>query len=132
MPTKLRSPTITRTLRSSTQSQLKGSKRRVAYGRLPKNRAPTHPGEMILEEFLRPIGMSQTELAERLNVSFPRLNEIIRKRRAVTPDTALRLSRVLGMSASFWLGLQLDWDLWKAMAGESYSRIQRLRPIGAG
>ena len=69
---------------------------------------------MLLEEFLKPLGVTQSELAHRLGVSFPRLNEIIRGKRAMTPDTALRLARVLGMSAEFWLGLQLDWDLWRA------------------
>jgi len=59
--------------------------------------------------------MIQAELARRLAVSYPRLNEVINGRRSVTPDTALRLSRVLGMSADFWLGLQQDWDLWHAM-----------------
>ncbi len=62
---------------------------------------------------MKPLGITQSELAVRLGISFPRLNEIIRGKRAVTPDTALRLARVLGMSADFWLGLQLDWDLWQ-------------------
>jgi len=69
--------------------------------RLPKNRAPTHPGEMLLEEFLKPMGITQSDFAVRLGVSFPRLNEIVKGRRGVTPDTALRLARVLGMSAEF-------------------------------
>ncbi len=83
--------------------------------RLPEKRPPTHPGEILLEEFIKPLNITQTELAQRLRVSYPRLNEIIKGRRAVTPNTALRLSRVLGMSAGFWLGLQQDWDLWHAM-----------------
>src|SRR6185436_17280163 len=64
---------------------------------LPIHRPPTHPGEMLLEEFLKPLGISQSAFAIRLGVSFPRLNEIIRGKRAVTPDTALRLARVLGI-----------------------------------
>jgi len=68
--------------------------------RLPRKPPPTHPGESI----------TQTELARCLDVSYPRLKEIIKGRRSVTPETALRLSRVLGMSADFWLGLQQDWD----------------------
>lgn len=75
-------------------------------GRLPQKRPPTHPGEMLLEEFLKPLGMSQSAFAIRLGVSFPRLNEIILRKRAVTSDTALRLARVLGIPADFWLGLQ--------------------------
>jgi addiction module HigA family antidote len=84
---------------------------------------------MLLEEFLKPLGISQSELAIRLGVSFPRLNEIVRGRRSVTPDTALRLARVLGMSADFWLGLQQDWDLWHAMNGPGADGISRLEPI---
>jgi addiction module HigA family antidote len=86
---------------------------------------------MLLEEFLRPLGVTQSDFAATLGVSFPRLNEIIRKRRAVSPDTALRLERVLGMRADFWLGLQLDWDLWHAMRGPGLDQIRRLRPLVA-
>ena len=84
---------------------------------------------MLLEEFLRPLGISQSAFAIRLGVSFPRLNEIIRGRRGVTPDTALRLERVLGMPADFWLGLQLDWDLWHAMRRQDAAAIARLQPL---
>lgn len=97
--------------------------------RLPKKRPPTHPGEMLLEEFVKPLGITQTELARCLDVSYPRLNEIIKGRRSVTPDTALRLSRVLGMSADFWLGLQQDWDLWHAMNNSQAEKINHLKPI---
>ena len=100
--------------------------------RLPKNRAPTHPGEMLLEEFLKPMGITQSDFAVRLGVSFPRLNEIIKGRRGVTPDTALRLARVLGMSAEFWLGLQLDWELWNAMRSKQYAEIEQLEPVNHG
>jgi addiction module HigA family antidote len=84
---------------------------------------------MLLEEFLRPLGMTQSELAVRLGISFPRLNELIRGKRAVTSDTALRLAQVIGMSADFWLGLQLDWDLWHYRRTEKASRIAELEPI---
>jgi antitoxin HigA-1 len=97
--------------------------------RLPKRRPPTHPGVMLLEEFLKPLGVSQSAFAIRLGVSFPRLNEIIRGKRSVTPDTALRLARVLGMPADFWLGLQQDWDLWHAMRSEEAAAIQKLEPL---
>lgn len=99
--------------------------------RLPTNRPPTHPGQMLYEEFLKPLGISQSAFAMRLGVSFPRLNEVIRGRRGVTPDTALRLSRVLGMSADFWLGLQQDWDLWHAQRGANAEAIARLQPLPA-
>lgn len=84
---------------------------------------------MLLEEFLKPLGISQSAFAIRLGVSFPRLNEIIRGKRAVTPDTALRLARVLGMSADFWLGLQQDWDLWHALRNENAAQIDQLEPL---
>jgi len=101
----------------------------VVGRRLPRNRPPTHPGEMLFEEFVKPLDLTQTELARRLGVSYPRLNEIIKCKRSVTPDTALRLSRVLGMSADFWLGLQQDWDLWHAMNSPDAKQIDRLKPI---
>ena len=64
-----------------------------------------------------------------VRVSFPRLNEIIKARRSVTPDTALRLARLLGMPADFWLGLQSDWDLWHAMHSEKAEEIEALTPL---
>jgi len=97
--------------------------------RLPRNLPPTHPGEMLLEEFLKPLGISQSAFAIRLGVSFRRLNEIIRGKRSVTPDTALRLARVLRMSADFWLGLQQDWDLWHAMHSKEAAQIEQLEPV---
>ncbi len=97
--------------------------------RLPTNRPPTHPGEMLLEEFLKPLGVSQSAFAIRLGVSFPRLNEIVRGKRGLTVDTALRLARVTGMTAEFWLGLQVDWDLWHALRSESAKRIAQLEPL---
>ena len=97
--------------------------------RLPQGRPPTHPGEMLLEEFVKPLAISQSAFAVRLGVSFPRLNEIIRGKRSVTPDTALRLARVIGMPADFWLGLQLDWDLWHAVRSEKTAEIDQLEPL---
>ena len=97
--------------------------------RLPTNRPPTHPGEMLLDEFLKPLGISQSEFSIKLGVSFQRLNEIINGKRGVTPDTALRLEKVLGMSADFWLGLQIDWDLWLTMHSSAYDKIERLEPV---
>ncbi len=84
---------------------------------------------MLLKEFLLPLKITQTAFAARLGVSYPRLNEILRHKRSVTPDTALRLARVLGISADFWLGLQQDWDLWHAMHGKRAAEIARLEPL---
>ena len=124
MQTKLKSRTTTkRSPQRGNAPQPRTSRR------LPLNRPPTHPGEMLLEEFLRPLGISQSAFAVRLDISLPRLNEIIRGRRGVTPDTALRLARVLGMSADFWLGLQQDWDLWHTERSDQAAAIARLEPI---
>jgi len=126
MQTKSRSRTITESLRSG-KGDLRPS--RLVARRLPRHRPPTHPGEMLLEEFLKPLEITQSAFAIRLGVSFPRLNEIIRGKRSVTPDTALRLARVLGMSADFWLGLQQDWDLWHALTSDRAAEIERLEPL---
>lgn len=122
MPTNSRSRTITPAERRA--------RRPIVVGRLPTRRPPTHPGEMLLEEFLKPLGISQSAFAVRLGVSFPRLNEIINRKRAVTVETALRLARVTGMSAEFWLGLQLDWELWHALRSTTAAKIRRLEPLG--
>jgi len=124
MPSKLKSLTITK----ATSRRNKQSQRQVAR-RLPTKRAPTHPGEMLLEEFLKPLGITQSAFAARLGISFPRLNEIIRAKRGVTPDTALRLAQVLDMSAEFWLGLQQDWALWHALRTKKAAAIARLEPL---
>jgi addiction module HigA family antidote len=86
---------------------------------------------MLFEEFLKPLGITQSAFALRLGVSFPRLNEVIRGKRGVTPDTALRLARVTGMSAGFWLGLQQDWDLWHAQRSAEALGIARLEPLAS-
>ena len=120
MPTKSRSRTTTeRTKREHP----------LVARMLPEHQPPTHPGEMLLEEFLKPLGITQSAFAVRLGVSFPRLNEIVRGKRGVTPDTALRLARVTGMSADFWLGLQQDWDLWHALHSEDTAAIDELEPL---
>lgn len=81
---------------------------------LPKYRPPTSPGEMLLEEFLKPMGMSQTELAQKMGVPIQRINTLINGKRGVTAETALLLSKILKNSPQFWMGLQADWDLWHA------------------
>ena len=84
-------------------------------GRLPARRPPTHPGEMLLEEFLKPMDVTQADAARRMKISANRLNELIRGKRGITADTALRLSRWLGTTPQFWMHLQVSWDLWHAM-----------------
>ncbi len=100
--------------------------------RIPTHGPPTHPGEMLLEEFLNPLGLSQTELSEKLGVSYPRVNELIHGKRSVTPDTALRLEQLFGMEAQFWLNLQLAWDLYHVRhspAAKEIRKIKRLTPM---
>lgn len=82
---------------------------------LPKNRPPTHPGEMLLKEFLEPLGITQTELARHLGWPYARLNEIINGRRGITAASALALGEALGTGPEFWLNLQRDWDLWHSL-----------------
>jgi addiction module HigA family antidote len=72
---------------------------------------PVHPGEVLLEEFLKPMGLSQNRLALEIGVHPRRINEIVLEKRRITADTALRLARYFGMSSRFWLGLQADYDL---------------------
>ena len=97
--------------------------------RIPTDRPPTHPGEMLKEEFLVPLGLTQRDFARRLRVSYPRLSEIIHGRRGMTTDTALRLERLLGVEAQFWLNLQLAWDLYHArrsLRARDIRHIERL------
>ncbi len=98
--------------------------------RVPTDRAPTHPGEMLLEEFLIPMGLTQRELAHAIHVPYQRINEIINGRRGMTPGTALRLEKFFGMPASFWLNLQLRWDLYIAQQEENQT-LAAIEPYAA-
>jgi addiction module HigA family antidote len=81
-------------------------------------RPPTHPGQVLLEEFLLPLDLSQAEAARRMGVSTNRLNELVRGKRGVTAETALRLGELLGTSPEFWLNLQMTFDLWHALQAQ--------------
>ena len=83
-----------------------------------------HPGEILREEFMAPMGLTSTELAKHLRVSVPRVNEIVRERRAVTADTAMRLARYFGTSANLWMNLQTEYDLNLAAANRNIARIK--------
>lgn len=98
--------------------------------RVPTHREPTHPGEMLLEEFLKPMGLSQQDLARRICVPYQRVNELIHRRRGITPGTALRLAKFFGTSPGFWMNLQLRWDLYRARADEA-GVLRRIRPVRA-
>lgn len=93
---------------------------------LPSGRIPTHPGEVLLEEFLRPLGASQLEFSRQLGISLQRVNEIVRGKRGVTAETALLLSARLGTSPEFWLSLQAAHDLGRARAGALGAQLHSL------
>ena len=95
---------------------------------MPRSIPPPHPGETILEDILKPLGMSVNQLARALGVTAARLNDIVRGRRGITADTALRLARYLGTSAEFWLGLQLEYDLRVARQAKQKDIERAVRP----
>ena len=95
--------------------------------RLPKNRAPVTPGEILLEEFLKPLGMTQRELAQALHIPYQRVNEIIRGKRAITVDTALRLAKFFGTSPEVWLNLQQRVDIYRALQRSTLEAVPTLK-----
>jgi addiction module HigA family antidote len=98
--------------------------------RTPKYRAPTPPGEILLEEFLKPLGMTQVELAERIRVPYVRVNELVHGKRHVTPSTALRLAKAFGTSPEFWLNGQLALDLYRARNDQKeVEEMNRIEPV---
>ena len=97
---------------------------------IPSDREPTHPGSMLLHEFLQPLGITQRELAVAIGVPYQRVNEVVRGRRGVTPSTALRLSRCLGTTPEFWMSLQLRWDLYFAQRDEA-EQLNGISPLEA-
>ena len=96
--------------------------------RVPTNREPAHPGEMLLREFLEPMSLTQRELADGIHVPYQRVNELVHKRRGVTPSTALRLGKYLGTSPSLWMNLQLRWDLYHAKRSEA-RQLRKIRQV---
>ena len=86
--------------------------------RIPTHRTPTHPGEMLMQEFLIPMGLTQRDLATGIHVPYQRVNDLIHQRRGMTPSTALRLAKFLGTTPEFWMNLQLRWDLYSARKSE--------------
>jgi len=100
----------------------------VVTTRVPRQREPTHPGEMLLEEFLVPMGITQRELATAIQVPYQRLNEIVNKKRPVTASLAIRLAKVFGMSEVFWLNLQLKWDLYRIKKSDE-KELNNIKPF---
>src|SRR5687768_8149681 len=97
--------------------------------RVPADRQPTHPGEMLREEFLEPMNLTQKQLADSIQVPYQRINEIVSGKRGVTPSTALRLAKYFGMSPDFWLNLQMKFDLYSAQKKERevLTRIKQMK-----
>lgn len=87
--------------------------------KIPKYRPPTHPGEMLLEEFLKPMAITQQALAEAISVPYQRINELVNGKRGITASTALRLARFFGNSPQFWLNLQNAWELYHIQQTEA-------------
>ena len=96
--------------------------------RIPTNRIPTHPGEILREEFLEPLNMTQRNLAGIINTSYQRVNELVNGKRGITPDTALRLSKAFGNSAEFWMNLQSQRDIYLAYQKEK-DVLESIQPI---
>lgn len=96
--------------------------------RIPTHRPPTHPGEMLLEEFLIPLELTQQELASAIHVPYQRVNEIINHRRGITPSTALRLAKFFSTSPDFWMNLQQCWDLYHVQQTES-DELKTIQPL---
>ena len=95
---------------------------------IPTNRPPTTPGEMLREEFLEPMGLTQQQLANDIGVSYQRVNELINNKRGITPSTALRLGKYFGTSPDFWLNLQRANDLYAVLKKEQYE-IDKIIPF---
>ncbi len=93
------------------------------------HKPPVTPGEVLIEEFLRPLGISQAELSVRIGITRAHVNEIARGKRTVTPETALRFERALGMPAQFWLNLQLAFDLYNTLHSRRGARIKNIKPF---
>ncbi len=96
--------------------------------RVPTHRPPTHPGEILRQEFLLPLELTQRELAAGIHVPYQRVNELINGKRGVTPGTALRLARFFGTTPGFWMNLQLRWDLYHAQRKEA-EQLAAIEPL---
>jgi addiction module HigA family antidote len=95
--------------------------------RVPTNKPPIHPGEMLFEEFLSPMQIDEQQLAESIHVPPERIKEIITERKSINPSIALRLAKYFGMSPDFWMNLQLRWDLYQTQQAESEA-LNSIRP----
>jgi len=92
---------------------------------LPSHRVPTHPGEVLQEEFLSPLEVTQVALAEHIGVSVQRINEIVRGKRGITPETAWLFSQAFGTTPEFWVNLQVNYDLASARPSRNIARLRK-------
>ncbi len=97
--------------------------------RLPTNRSPVHPGEILREEFMKPLGMTQKELSQRIGVSRSHISKVLSCRKGVGADLALRLSRLFGTSSELWLNGQMAWDMWYLRHGEIAYELEAIEPV---
>ena len=97
--------------------------------RIPTDRTPIHPGEILKEEFMKPFGMTQTEIARRIGVSRKHISEVVNGRKGISTDMALRLSRLFGTSPELWLNGQMAWDVWHAMREEDAYKLEAIELI---
>ncbi len=99
--------------------------------KIPKYRPPSHPGEILLKDFLEPMGITQRQLADALHVPYQRINELVNQKRGITPSTAIRLSKFFGNSSNFWLNLQQNWDLYHVLKEEEeeIKTILQFKPL---
>lgn len=97
--------------------------------RLPTHRPPIHPGEILLEEFIKPFCMSQTEVARKIGVNPKNIYDIVRGKKGISVDIAIRLSRLFGTSPELWLNGQMAWDIWNAMHGNHTESFKSIEPV---
>jgi addiction module HigA family antidote len=115
-----------RTINIALLTELKPG-RMEAMIRVPTHRPPTHPGEMLREEFLWPMQIDEQQLAKSIHVPHQRIKEKVSEKRSINPSTALRLAKYFGMSPDFWMNLQLRWDLYQTQQAES-ADLNAIRP----
>ena len=97
--------------------------------RMPTNQRPIHPGEILLEEFLKPYDITPAELSHRIAVSHEQINAIINSKQAITTNIALRLSRLFGTSPELWLNGQIKWDIWHLLHGKRAEELKVIKPM---
>jgi addiction module HigA family antidote len=97
--------------------------------RLPTNRPPVHPGEILREEFMKPLDMTQSELSRRISIPRNHISNVLNCKKGITPDLALRLSKLFGTSPELWLNGQTAWDLWHLTRGESAYELEAIEPV---